>query len=402
MISEQFFESAGGRSRTSTSTTSPSCSTAWTSWPATSLHRPPQRRAQHRTLTGSSADQGLHHRSQAETRQAEDAARSARGAQKSLDEKVREVRGRKELDDRTREIKLPDLQAVANRRLAVKKAEIEDQKREDPGHQAHEEQAIRGIKGRVRTLAILAAPFPALILAGIVFGVRSGRENRGANPNGLALTSEVFRGSWFVIREDQKARGGGPIPSQTTNHDLSDIGRTREIRHHQRGHEPRDEEDPGLRRRRVVMTGAANLGRGDRSGRPEAFNDQGQKFFDDFDPNTCTTLEVIDYDPATASVLPFKVTNEGRQVGHPLALRLPGRRQAAAGQHRHRRHRPDQGLDPLRPGRGPGDLRRLDPLDTKANSLKGIGKRVTLKDASDKVLADFIIGKEVKDHPEQR
>ena len=45
----------------------------------------------------------------------------------------------------------------------------------------------------------------------------------------------------------------------------------------------------------------------------------------------------------------------------------------------------------------------VDPLDTKAsNSLKGIGKRITLKDASDKVLADFIIGKEVKDHPDQR
>src|SRR6201999_304859 len=42
-------------------------------------------------------------------------------------------------------------------------------------------------------------------------------------------------------------------------------------------------------------------------------------------------------------------------------------------------------------------------LDTKASSsLKGIGKRVTLKDATDKVLADFIIGNPVKDHPDQR
>ena len=44
----------------------------------------------------------------------------------------------------------------------------------------------------------------------------------------------------------------------------------------------------------------------------------------------------------------------------------------------------------------------VDPLDPKSTSLKGIGKRVTLKDASDKVLADFIIGNEVKDHPDQR
>src|SRR6185312_590539 len=57
-----------------------------------------------------------------------------------------------------------------------------------------------------------------------------------------------------------------------------------------------------------LMTGAALFARVDRSIKPEAFNDQGQKFFDDFDPNTCTTLEVIDFDSATASVLPFKVT----------------------------------------------------------------------------------------------
>ena len=44
----------------------------------------------------------------------------------------------------------------------------------------------------------------------------------------------------------------------------------------------------------------------------------------------------------------------------------------------------------------------VDPLDTKATTLKGQGKRVTLKDASDKVLADFIIGKEVENHPGQR
>ena len=43
----------------------------------------------------------------------------------------------------------------------------------------------------------------------------------------------------------------------------------------------------------------------------------------------------------------------------------------------------------------------LDPLDLKATSLTGIGKHVTLKEG-EKVLADFVIGKEVKDHPEQR
>jgi hypothetical protein len=38
----------------------------------------------------------------------------------------------------------------------------------------------------------------------------------------------------------------------------------------------------------------------------------------------------------------------------------------------------------------------LDPLDSKVTSLKGRGKRVTLRDASEKVLADFIIGNEIR------
>jgi hypothetical protein len=38
----------------------------------------------------------------------------------------------------------------------------------------------------------------------------------------------------------------------------------------------------------------------------------------------------------------------------------------------------------------------IDPLDAKVTTLKGRGKRVTLRDASDKVLADFIIGNEIK------
>ena len=38
----------------------------------------------------------------------------------------------------------------------------------------------------------------------------------------------------------------------------------------------------------------------------------------------------------------------------------------------------------------------IDPLDAKVTSLEGRGKRITLRDASEKVLADIIIGKEIK------
>jgi Domain of unknown function (DUF4340) len=38
----------------------------------------------------------------------------------------------------------------------------------------------------------------------------------------------------------------------------------------------------------------------------------------------------------------------------------------------------------------------IDPLDVKVSALQGRGKRVTLRDESEKVLADFIIGNEIK------
>jgi Domain of unknown function (DUF4340) len=38
----------------------------------------------------------------------------------------------------------------------------------------------------------------------------------------------------------------------------------------------------------------------------------------------------------------------------------------------------------------------VDPLDSKVSTLKGRGKRITLRDASEKVLADIIIGNEIK------
>jgi len=152
----------------------------------------------------------------------------------------------------------------------------------------------------------------------------------------------------------------------------------------------------------LLMTGAAIVRLPDRSTSPESFNDQGRKFFDDFDPAACTTLEVIDYDPATAQVLPFKVTNKKGQWVIPSHYDYP----ADAKQRLVDTASGVIGLakDSIRSDRVEDHeaFGVIDPLDTKATSLKGIGKRVTLKDATEKVLADFIIGKEVKDHPDQR
>ena len=82
---------------------------------------------------------------------------------------------------------LANLQEVANRRLDVEKANIEDQKRKKiQESKADMEQQIRRIQNRVRALAIALPPLPPLVLGLFVFGVRLRRENQGANPNRLA------------------------------------------------------------------------------------------------------------------------------------------------------------------------------------------------------------------------
>ena len=148
-----------------------------------------KRRPTHRTLSRLEREsRDFVERSQKEAKQAEDEAKDALDkAQRSLDAKVAKIRDDKELDDRSREVKLLTLEKVENRRLEVEKAAIDDDKRRKiQDSKANKEQAIRAIESRVRIAAIIAAPLPAILLAGLIFGIRSSRENRGANPNRLA------------------------------------------------------------------------------------------------------------------------------------------------------------------------------------------------------------------------
>ncbi len=153
----------------------------------------------------------------------------------------------------------------------------------------------------------------------------------------------------------------------------------------------------------LLMTGVAIYGGVDRSGPPEAFNDQGKAFFARFEPAACTTLEVFDFDPGTLTPLPFKVTYKDKRWVIPSHADYPADpRQrlvdTATGVQ-------DLIKDSIRSDRAEDQetFGVVDPLDPNASKFfKGFGKRVTLKDASEKVLADFIIGNEVKGHPDQR
>ena len=148
-----------------------------------------KRRLRHRTLRAlESQTREFVERSKEDERAAEAEAESQRGkAQGRLDEAVRKVELSKEYDERTKKIMLGNLREVEQRRLEVTRAGIEDEKRRKiADSETGKEQQIQRIENRVRLLAVLLPPLPALMLGCLVFGLRAGRENRGADPDRLA------------------------------------------------------------------------------------------------------------------------------------------------------------------------------------------------------------------------
>jgi ABC-2 type transport system permease protein len=148
-----------------------------------------KRRLKHRTLetlearTKSFVDAYL-----SRTKEAEDKAKEQLDlAQKNLNKQVEAVRARTDVDERTKEILLLNLQEVANRRLDVEKANIEDTKQRAIQNSVGErENSVRNIRNNVRALAVVIPPLPPLLLGILVFFVRMRRENQGATPSRLA------------------------------------------------------------------------------------------------------------------------------------------------------------------------------------------------------------------------
>lgn len=148
-----------------------------------------KRRLKHRTLTRLEAQsRRFIEEYQSQMKSAEDEARQQLdAAQSKLDKEVADVRARTDVDDRTKEILLANLEEVANRRLEVQKANIEDQKRRRiQESKAESERNIRSIQNRVRSMALVFEPLPPAILGVLVLMLRFRRENTGANPNRLA------------------------------------------------------------------------------------------------------------------------------------------------------------------------------------------------------------------------
>jgi hypothetical protein len=101
--------------------------------------------------------------------------------------KIAEIEANRELDERTKAFALENLRQVEQRKLDLATATIEDaKKRKIEDSFAEKERKLREIRGRVRLNVVTMLPLPALLLGGVVFFLRSGRENRGANPHRLA------------------------------------------------------------------------------------------------------------------------------------------------------------------------------------------------------------------------
>jgi len=136
--------------------------------------------------------------------------------------------------------------------------------------------------------------------------------------------------------------------------------------------------------------------------RAAVFEEQGGKFYPEFgDPLAAASLEVFDYDEASARLRPFKVVlKDGKWIipskwDHPADAKDRLAKTAAA---MIDLKKDVVGSDTLKDH---GQFGVVDPTEGDA-AATGRGTRITLKDAQDKVLADFIFGKPVKDKADFR
>ena len=129
---------------------------------------------------------------------------------------------------------------------------------------------------------------------------------------------------------------------------------------------------------------------------PEAFSDRGEAFFPDFvDPNDAVSLEVIDFDEATGGINAFSVMFKGTRWRIPSHHNYPA-------DDKDRLARTAAGLIEVRKDDVVAEIAAdhealgvVDPLDESIASLSGRGKRVSIKDGNDNLLADLIVGRNV-------
>jgi hypothetical protein len=127
----------------------------------------------------------------------------------------------------------------------------------------------------------------------------------------------------------------------------------------------------------------------------------GQKLFADFlDPLTAKSLEITDYDEDKSDFRNFKVAQKNGIWSIPSHQEYP----ADAAEHLASAANSFIGVDILGLAtNSAGDHATYGVINPDESEVKsgatGVGTRVTFKDAKDKVVADLILGKQIKDQP---
>ncbi|MEM7155100.1 MAG: Gldg family protein [Myxococcota bacterium] len=98
-------------------------------------------------------------------------------AQKALDAMVDKIRARTDLDENTKEIMAESAQAAESRRLKVKEARINRDKAKSINRiETEHKRTIDEVQDRIRLLAVVLPPIPALLLALVILVRRRRRE----------------------------------------------------------------------------------------------------------------------------------------------------------------------------------------------------------------------------------
>ena len=150
----------------------------------------------------------------------------------------------------------------------------------------------------------------------------------------------------------------------------------------------------------AILVIALALGTAPRRTAPDAFFDVGETFFPEFaDPETATSLEVVEFDEDTAAAAIFRVTNRDGLWTIPSHHDYPAdgkERLAGTAAGMIAITKDDFRSDSVTDHEAFGVI---DPLDDSVTSLRGRGRRVTFRGSSEEVLADLVIGNRVEGRP---
>jgi ABC-2 type transport system permease protein len=149
-----------------------------------------KRRPRHRTLEAVEARTKVYEEQR--LKESQEAARTAEQrlneAQARLDRAVEQLRSRTDLDEQTKRIMIANQQKAENRRLAVARTNIEDEKqRQIEQSRADMESSIRTIQNTIKLLAVALPPIPAFLLFVFVSVRRLRREKTGVVADRLVL-----------------------------------------------------------------------------------------------------------------------------------------------------------------------------------------------------------------------